>query len=409
MRRGMWLFCLGFGLCLLAGCSAWLGGGYASVTPHAEAYAQTDPADTETASDYQQLRQVLIHLVENYVDQASVDVTRYGDELEGDLDRSIQWVRENNPVVAYAVQDIQAEAAEVGARRSVSVSISYRRTQEELQAVQPTLGGSGVEDKVSGALERAEAEITLQVSGYQPMDLEAFVQTYYQEHLDTVMECPEVSVQLYPKQGSTRIMEIQFQYTNSRETLLQMKQNVQVLLNSALGYVEGQASEQLKAERLYAFLRPLFVQTGPSATPVYSLLCVGVGDSRSMAMVYGLLCRQAGLDCRVVSGTSSGRQWYWNIVELDGRYCHVDLLTDLEGDQLVLRYDEDMTDYVWNTKNYPACPKPEPPATEPEGETTEPAESEPEETVEAQTPPEPLPEEPTQPEQTEEGAQTEPE
>ena len=27
-----------------------------------------------------------------------------------------------------------------------------------------------------------------------------------------------------------------------------------------------------------------------------------------------------------------------------------------EGDQLVLRYDEDMTDYVWNTKNYPACP-----------------------------------------------------
>lgn len=115
MRRGMWLFCLGFGLCLLAGCSAWLGGGYASVTPHAEAYAQTDPADTETASDYQQLRQVLIHLVENYIDQASVDVTRYGDELEGDLDRSIQWVRENNPVVAYAVQDIQAEAAEVGA------------------------------------------------------------------------------------------------------------------------------------------------------------------------------------------------------------------------------------------------------------------------------------------------------
>ena len=82
------------------------------------------------------------------------------------------------------------------------------------------------------------------------------------------------------------MMEIQFQYTNSRETLLQMKQNVQVLLNSALGYVEGQASEQLKAERLYAFLRPLFVQTGPSATPVYSLLCVGVGDSLSLIHIY---------------------------------------------------------------------------------------------------------------------------
>ena len=214
------------------------GGGYASVTPHAEAYAQTDPADTETASDYQQLRQVLIHLVENYVDQASVDVTRYGDELRG-----------SGPVDSMGPGEQPR-----GCLRGAGHSGGGRRGGRPPHCVRvhflpPDPGGAAGRTaypgrqrrrgQQSGALERAEAEITLQVSGYQPMDLEAFVQTYYQEHLDTVMECPEVSVQLYPKQGSTRIMEIQFQYTNSRETLLQMKQNVQVLLNSALGYVEG--------------------------------------------------------------------------------------------------------------------------------------------------------------------------
>lgn len=144
------------------------------------------------------------------------------------------------------------------------------------------------------------------------------------------------------------------------------------------------------------FLRPLFVQSRPSETPVYSLLCVGAGDSRSVAMVYGLLCRRAGLDCQVVSGTSNGREWYWNILQLDGVYCHVDVLTDMEGGTLLARYDEDMEGYVWNTKSCPPCPKPVPLPTE--GET----EPEPEETQASQPTAEPsAPEEdPSQPEET---------
>ena len=31
-------------LCLLTGCTAWTGDSYVSVTPHAEGYAQTEPA-----------------------------------------------------------------------------------------------------------------------------------------------------------------------------------------------------------------------------------------------------------------------------------------------------------------------------------------------------------------------------
>lgn len=210
------------------------------------------------------------------------------------------------------------------------------------------------------------------------------------------MECPQVVVQVYPEQGSERVVEIQFLYSASQETLLQMRQEVQVLLNSAAGYVEGQTSEEIKASRLYAFLRPLFVQSRPSETPVYSLLCVGTGDSRSVAMVYGLLCRRVGLDCQVVSGTSNGREWYWNIICLDGVYYHVDVLTDLEAGTLITRYDEDMVGYVWNTKSCPPCPRPLPPATE-ETAPPEPEETQDSQPVEESTAPE---EESTEPEET---------
>ena len=49
MRRGLVLLALAI-VCLLAGCTAWMGGSYASVTPHAEGYAQTEPVDTAVAS-----------------------------------------------------------------------------------------------------------------------------------------------------------------------------------------------------------------------------------------------------------------------------------------------------------------------------------------------------------------------
>ena len=60
----------------------------------------------------------------------------------------------------------------------------------------------------------------------------------------------------------------------------------------------------------------------------------------------------------MVSGTSNGREWYWNIICLDGVYYHVDVLTDLEAGTLITRYDEDMVGYVWNTKSCPPCPRP---------------------------------------------------
>ena len=116
---------------------------------------------------------------------------------------------------------------------------------------------------MTAALERVEPAITLQVTNYQPVNLDLFVRTYYEDHLETIMECPQVVVQVYPEQGSERVVEIQFLYSASQETLLQMRQEVQVLLNSAAGYVEGQTSEEIKASRLYAFLRPSSFRADP--------------------------------------------------------------------------------------------------------------------------------------------------
>ena len=92
--------------------------------------------------------------------------------------------------------------------------------------------------------------------------------------------------------------------------------------------------------------------------------------------------------------------YYWNIMQLDGGYCHVDILRDLlGGGTLRLRYDEDMTgEYYWDQPQTPACPAPvpeEPPVEDPE-ESAPPAEEDPGTAVPPDEEPAP-PEEPQPP------------
>ena len=80
-------------------------------------------------------------------------------------------------------------------------------------------------------------------------------------------------------------------------------------------------------------------------------------------------------------GTKDGEPWYWNIINQDGNYYHLDLLHSYAMDAFQLRADSQMDGYVWDYSAYPACTT-EPESeiadyTDPEdptGETTEPTE-----------------------------------
>ena len=174
-------------LLLLPGCTGWTSGSYVSVSPHMEAYAQTNPVDTVTAGDYQELVSALTGLVEEHVEEASVDVSRYGENLETDLDRAVAEVLWEDPLAAYAVEDMVVQAAEVGARRMASVTIAYSRTQEQIRQIQPVWGQDGVRQKVAQALDEAEPRVTLRVSSYRPLDIAGYVVEFFVVKLFFIM------------------------------------------------------------------------------------------------------------------------------------------------------------------------------------------------------------------------------
>lgn len=371
------LLCLAAVICLLlSGCN-WMDGHYESVTPH-RSHGYTN-ADAEfSASNYVQLRDALCALVSSGRETGVIYVGGYvQSQLESGMNSAVAYALESDPLGAYAVESIEYELGNSGGKPAIAVEITYRRSLTEIRRIRKVDDIHAAGEAILSALTAHEATLVLEVTHYSETDIAQLVEDYAQQYPQLIMETPQVAVGVYPENGSNRIVELIFTYQNSRDTLRQMQTQVETIFDAAELYVSGDGSDYQKQYQLYGFLMGLFdYQVQTSITPAYSLLRHGVGDSKAFAVVYAAMCRQAGLECYMVTGTRNGEPWYWNIV-LDGEsYYHVDLLRcrDLGGFQRFT--DSQMNGYVWDYSAYPVCPgvqAPRPEQTEPT-EPTEPTE-----------------------------------
>ena len=325
---------------LLGGCG-WLNGSFVSVTPH-EAPRQVSHTDTITAANYKEFVAALKQLVSAGTEVAAIHVAEYpAKALEAGVKRAVFDVKHNDPIGAYAVEEIQYEIGSSSGLPAVSITVVYRHNSTELQRIRRALGVTQAQAAIAAALESYQPGIVLLVSQYEDTDFSQFVQDYASAHPETIMEVPQVTQALYGTRES-RVVELIFSYQTSRDSLRRMQAQVKPVFESAVLYVSGDGDDYQKFSQLYAFLMERFdYKQETSITPAYSLLRHGIGDSRAFAHVYAAMCRDAGLTCMSVTGTRNGEPSAWDIIREDGKYRE--------------QTDEEMEGYVWDYSEYPVC------------------------------------------------------
>lgn len=353
MKR--FLICLTAVCLLLSGCSSWMDGSHVTVQDHQEQFYGGQNASL-AAEDYEQLVDVLEQLVEFGLENGVISVAQYDpEELERGVLLASVYVRMRYPLGAYAVEDITYEIGSSGGQPAVSVNISYIHGRSEIRQIQKAADMEDARTKIREALEACSEGIVLLIDEYEETDLVQMVADYATEHPEIVMEMPQVAVGVYPESGESRVTEVKFTYQTSRDVLRQMQSQVQRVFTSAAYYIDSDSDDVQKYTQLYGFLMERFdnaVET--SITPSYSLLIHGVGDSKALATAYASMCRQAELECQIVSGTREGESRYWNLIRVDGGYYHVDLLKCDETGVFEFLTDEQMQGYVWDYSAYPA-------------------------------------------------------
>lgn len=339
---------------LLSGCR-WTGGSYVSVSPHQEHRTNTQTA-VIAASNSLELVEALAGMIAEGRESAAINVSEYPSELiETGMKAAVRHAMKDNPIGAYAVEDIQYEVGTSGGQPALSVKIKYLHSRMEIQRIHRMKTMEEAQPIVAQALQDCDAEVVMLAETYEDRDFVQMVKDYAQTNPQLVMETPLVSVKTFGT-GSRKVVEVSFTYQTARDTLRQMRDQVRPVFDAASLYVSGDSSSHQKYNQLYAFLTARFdYRIEPSITPAYSLLRNGFGDSRAFATVYAAMCRAAGLECLVVTGTRNGEGRVWNMVLDDLHYYHVDLLQCNELGKYTQKTDSQMYGYVWNREAYPVC------------------------------------------------------
>lgn len=340
---------------LLCGCASIFDGSYVSITPH---QPQQDRPDSQMASakNYSQLYQVLKNVIRSGATESLISVVDYYQPaLEREVTSAVETVLAEDPIAAYAVNEISFEIGTNQGLPAVVVIVRYTHDRSEIQKILEVTQIGEIEEIISAELSRYSTGVVLHGEDIGSLDYEQLVEDFGGLHPETVMEVPEVIVNQYPKEGKTQVVELKFNYQHSRDVIREMQAKVEPIFEAAALHAGGGKDDRAKYTRLYALLMESFeiYTLETSITPAYSLLIYGVGDSKAFANVYGAMCRQAGLECITVSGTRMGEAWHWNMVKLGGNYYHLDLLASRRAGAFNLCSDAQMTGYVWD---YSALP-----------------------------------------------------
>ena len=348
---------------LLSGC-AWLDGSYVHVTPH-PAGGGGNQGEALSAENYSELLGILKDMVAAGKNGCVIYTGDFdGDAMNRGLKMAGDYIRVTDPIGAYAVEDITFEQGASSGKPAVAVSITYRRTSAEIQRILRLTDTDAAQPLVQKALQNCDSRLVMLIEEYRQTDFDQLVQNLALAYPESVMETPQTVETVYGK-GSSRVVELSFTYENSRDNLRQMQTQVRPVFDSAALYVSGDGADSQKFGQLYAFLMERFeYKLETSITPAYSLLRHGVGDSRAFATVYAAMCRMAGLECRIVTGTRQGEPWTWNLVWDNGKPYHVDLLACSAVGAYRERTDEEMQGYVWDYSAYPESVRSVPENTE---------------------------------------------
>ena len=342
---------------LLTGCSAVLDREYFSVQPHNAAPLDEEDPSVLRANNYQELVNALMYLVAE--GQESGTVRLYLDEKkQADFLASARAeVAEEDPLGAYAVEEIDYQVHSLPDYAQVAFSIRYRRTQEQIASIVSVNGAAAIRGELKAAMAAFAPSCTLRL-GYFDQD-EGYIRTlarqaYYDDPI-SALDFPELEVEMCPDHGRQRIVELSMTYHLTPDQLNARKDEVLEALIKLQRAVPFSANRKDIRPIAAMIRRRVSFDPGIQHSTPWHALTLGRANSEGTALTFAALCQKLDIPCRVADGQKHGQPHFWNVVQTQEGWRHLDLTEPVERPPL--RLDVQMADegYSWQEDFLPRC------------------------------------------------------
>jgi hypothetical protein len=358
MRKRIIPLALSLALCL-SGCGYVAPRSYSSVSPYIEQWTDAEDTSILRASSYAELLNGVQYFVTKGEQEGVIRLYQYTGDVETDLETACREVLEEDPLGAYALEDITYHYSHIVTYYECTITYTYSRTKAQINAIQKLSGTGLIRSAIADALQRGSGELVLDTSDAyaDPDRILGLVQEAYYQYPAFAIEYPDPLVTVYPDTGSRRVVEIAFHWQLSPEELEQRQEAVQTAAAQMVN--SGVSGDTNGLWLLYSRLSEVLVYDEAGSRSVYAPFFGEAANSEGTALAFQTLCDVAGISCELVQGTMDGTSHWWNIVTTKEGSYHVDV-SQQQGEDAFLRYDEDMTQhYSWDRQAHTSCLPPE--------------------------------------------------
>lgn len=363
MRKRIGLALLAGALLWGTGCASLLERSYVSATAHVDYYYVPEEPSTLRAETYQGLVNAILYLVESYADTGTIRLYNYTGDVEADLANACAEIRSEDPLGAYAVQDIRYDTTRIVTYYEVNLDLLYSRSAQEVEGIVPVTGLGGLQTAFSEAVAALDEQAAIRAARFSWTEQELselFWTAYYGQPLYAVPGS-QVSFTFYPDTGTQRIIELSILWPQTVQELAQRAERLERAALQALAALPAAGQAPTLSEVAGALGSTAVYDPQGSPDPEQAL----AGDPANglgLALAMELLCHQAGLEAFLVQGASPQGQEPWLIVEQGEGYRHLlvsDLAAFLVGGlgELPLYTDQELAQmgHSWPQSFYPVC------------------------------------------------------
>lgn len=211
MKRNAGVLAALAALCLLTGCASLLEREYSTVEPHSSTFWESEAAGTLRAESYQDVVNDVLLLIGRHTESATIRLYNFSDDMTvaETLEQATTEIQQETPMGAYAVEYITSSSHSQRGYYEISVQISYRRTEQQVQAVVNATSIEALPSLLDTALESGKSELAVRIGYWRededPTRLEAMVSQIREKH--GLTESPAWTVTCYPASGPVGLIE----------------------------------------------------------------------------------------------------------------------------------------------------------------------------------------------------------
>lgn len=348
-----------------SGCTSIFASDYYYVSEYSEGTESSGGLAGTEIKNYAQLRSAISEMVNRALPGGELSFSGYTGPVRDDMAAVCYEIETQTPMGAYAVEDLSYEFSRIVSYYTAQISISYKRSLEEIESVVLLNGVSSLRSYLTDAVVGHSEKLVLRIfsSTVNEDYIKAIVSGAYLEDPLVSAREPVVSVTGYPGEGVNRIYEIGLDYGMDTRALAELRERLERRIDELCRDVTAQESWRRAlelAQALCALFRAAESGDG-SADTVSGALLDGRASSMGAALAYKALCDGLGIECIVVRGrlgTLGTQDHYWNIIGIDGDYYHVDVSRlETAGPELAFLLDDASAwgTYMWDSGDYPVC------------------------------------------------------